>query len=368
MIAQGILLQRGTQYPRAHPIREIVAKLLDISTGTVKRYLAEENAIPQDDHMKEPVKRGRKKMTTEQAREKWSGQFKLISDKILECRKNGEVLTIHKLAVYLKEENNDFDYTYGALRYYLVRMGFRYGKISKTFKSARCKPYIIDWAKRYCIARIAALEQGKKGERMDKVDAFLDETWMYQNASGGYSWYLDDKTWFAGRGAKNRWCIGNVVLELKVSTGRENRRADGRRVYTFNAHGLNSAGSLRTFAEYSETADYILFAVRSQHQWHVTPVKLHVSLNAPALGDGGPPAAVPRRLMDRTQMQVTRMQLRVGTVCRGQGGHERGTTLGLGPDRNLSEWLDTVVEWSESLSEDRRLDRLFSSVIGRRPL
>ena len=47
---------------------------------------------------------------------------------------------------------------------------------------------------------------------LDYVDAFTDETHLFQDETGNYSWYLDEKSWSSGKGGKNKWGMVHVIF------------------------------------------------------------------------------------------------------------------------------------------------------------
>ena len=44
------------------------------------------------------------------------------------------------------------------------------------------------------------------------VEAFIDETWLFQGETGRYSWFLDERVWSKPNGSKNKWGFVSVLF------------------------------------------------------------------------------------------------------------------------------------------------------------
>ena len=116
-------------------------------------------------------------------------------------------MTIDKLALYLREEM-DYDFSYSAVRYYMLRLGFSYGKICHTIKSGRSKEYVLQWLAAYAQRRVTFADTPDA----TVVHAYLDETFLHRDETGKRSWYLDDRQWTTGKIPHTRWAIVQVLF------------------------------------------------------------------------------------------------------------------------------------------------------------
>ena len=198
----------------SHPLRTLVAKLMHVSTDTVRRAVCKvKGASWWDNHTShnrqlDPKKRGPNEKTVEEKRADWCFIYDVLCDKITQCRRDGDTMTIHQVAVFLMEtfgpthDEDTTDWTYAQARYCLMRLGFDFGRISRTLYSGREEK--VAWLKGYCARRVASIEE----KSLSVVEIYIDEVWMYQSASSQWSWFLDNRTWAKGRGITNKWgCI-----------------------------------------------------------------------------------------------------------------------------------------------------------------
>ena len=142
--------------------------------------------------------------------------YKILCDKIKHAKKDGYIVTIPKLLVhvqtaYAEKFGSDVEISDSALRYYMLRMGFKWGRISRKLKSGRTKDYVLAWLHKYANERTDYAEKPSS-----KVLCFLDETFLHQDDTGNFSWYLasDDSptAWTTGVLPKTRWGIVQCVF------------------------------------------------------------------------------------------------------------------------------------------------------------
>ena len=196
-----------------HPLRRLVAMWLGIHPRTVGEcakqvkdvYAGNEGAL-------DVATRGPKAKTVEDYRQEWSSVYEALVGRIQECRRKGETCTVHQLARWFWE-NYDFgeeeaSFTYGQLHYTLKKLGFRFGAVHLKLKSGRDKPYVVDWTKRYAEKRVELLE----AKSLDEVEAYIDETWLYQGETGKLSWFLDSRVWSKTKGVSNKWGFVSVMF------------------------------------------------------------------------------------------------------------------------------------------------------------
>ena len=79
----------------------------------------------------------------------------MIAAYVATQRKNGDIVNIHKLAVYLQDECGDeqLTFTYVMCRYWLKKFGFSYGHIHRKVSDARNKKYVLEWLLAYAKRR-----------------------------------------------------------------------------------------------------------------------------------------------------------------------------------------------------------------------
>ena len=89
----------------SHPLRTLVAKLMHVSTDTVRRAVCKvKGASWWDNHTShnrqlDPKKRGPNEKTVEEKRADWCFIYDVLCDKITQCRRDGDTMTIHQVAV-----------------------------------------------------------------------------------------------------------------------------------------------------------------------------------------------------------------------------------------------------------------------------
>lgn len=121
-------------------------------------------------------------------------------------------MKIDDLLAFLKKEEpgrrGAVSISYDALRYYLIRMGFRCGRIARRVASRRYKDYIIAWLVSYCQRR-TTFARNPTDEQKKEVHFKGDESFIYQNDSGWYSWFVPGENLFWGKakGSAQRWGI-----------------------------------------------------------------------------------------------------------------------------------------------------------------
>jgi len=261
LVHAGKKLQKGTLWktelgPR--PFLALCSELFGIHEITVRRYIKQvDKAAKQKGEVAEPKKRGKKPLTEDDVRKQHPDLFATVSNIILNARKDGCTVYLDKLLVHVNAELGDEDQlTYDGLRYYMLRMGFTFGRISKTIKSGRTKAYVLSWLVRYCTARCSELRAGAKGERLASVDCFLDECGLYQNESGNWSWFLDDRTWSRGKGPSNKWGIVQCMFawwgrEQNSVAAKKTRKS--KRLKEAAAAAGNLGKVVRRFGTFDET-------------------------------------------------------------------------------------------------------------------
>ena len=62
----------------------------------------------------------------------------------------------------------------------------RKGRIQRTIKSGRTKPYVLDWLKAYCGRRHHANLEGAAGGRERHIDVFMDESALWRDEGGNW--------------------------------------------------------------------------------------------------------------------------------------------------------------------------------------
>lgn len=213
-------IAKGAKWPgenkkNAHPRRQVIARMFSISQTTVREYWKKRALLYQRGTRKdaEPQKRGAKKID---ARAQYPDLYKVLSDKIKHAQKNGYIVTIPKLLVHLQDayaENfgEGVMISDSALRYYMLRMGFQWGRISRKLKSGRTKDYVLAWLHKYAGHRADFAQKPST-----KVLCFLDETFLHQDATGDFSWFLASdhtpRAWATGVLPKTRWGIVQCVF------------------------------------------------------------------------------------------------------------------------------------------------------------
>lgn len=132
---------------------QCIATLLGICYKTIKRsatFLKERSA---HSTLPEPAKRGAHKMTVEEYQQKYGNAYNAILHHLSQAKTSGETMDIDKLLLLLREEVPEvypaIEIGYEALRYYLRRLGFKHGRISRRLATDRNKDYIIAWLLAY---------------------------------------------------------------------------------------------------------------------------------------------------------------------------------------------------------------------------
>jgi hypothetical protein len=211
------LLARGMKWPKVNPVRQVAAKLLGISPNTVKDHLKfvkkAIEATSEGCSVKLPVvKLGPRKKGVDQYRAEWPDFYEQIGELVKNAQRQGTTLSVHKLNRLVTEANPDDDFTYNMMRYYLKKLGFRYGHITRSIKSGRTKPSVVEWLKRYCARRHQLNVEGQAGNHPDKIDAFLDESALWRDDGGNLSWYHDDNVWAKVNVPKEKWMVVQVIF------------------------------------------------------------------------------------------------------------------------------------------------------------
>ena len=252
------MMIKGDNWPKQAPARCVIAKLFNINPKTVARYMKQYNKVDNDDTgsnggsddegnpMPAPMSPGPKPCTVAEQRSKYPTLFKTLNARFMVAKKSGETLTVDKLlrAVVAEQEEHDAKMAKGnkkqwkngkedkaeievfkkgidqykdineALRYHLLRLGFRYGQIKFNLKSYRSKPYVLSWLHSYCGRRMAAVKDGVLGKRQNTVDFFGDETGLWRQECGRFSWFCgSDNSWDKLKNKKSeKWGIAQMML------------------------------------------------------------------------------------------------------------------------------------------------------------
>ena len=150
-----------------------------IDPNTVRDSVAEYNkeigkeglgAKNTQEQLPEKQKKGRPKKRPHEYRAERPDLFLWVRDLIAAARGTGDVLTVEKLIEQLWDQM-EIDMGYNQLRYLLLKMGFRYGRIMKGIKSGRLVARNLSWLHDYCVRRryYASVPQ------LNTVHVFLDE-------------------------------------------------------------------------------------------------------------------------------------------------------------------------------------------------
>ena len=87
-------------------------------------------------------------------------------------------------------------------------MGFKQGRISRRVASGRYKDYVIKWLLSYCDRR-TSFARNPSPEQLREVHFYCDESFIYRNDHGHYSWYIpgEQHQWGKAQGSAQRWGI-----------------------------------------------------------------------------------------------------------------------------------------------------------------
>ena len=128
---------------------QCVSLLFGVCYRTIKRaatFLKERSAHAT---LPEPKTRGKTKMTVEEYQAHYGNAYNAITFHLSNAKKNGETMDVDKLLEALRKEEpqvyHAMEIGYEALRYYLRRLGFKHGRISRRLATQRNKEYILAW-------------------------------------------------------------------------------------------------------------------------------------------------------------------------------------------------------------------------------
>ena len=241
LIREHGFIRHGPNWPKDHPTRQIVAVLFGIDDHTVQRYCADVNSKAEDNPDVErcrlvsgPKKPGPQRRTVEEQRANYPNLFRVLHERFLSAKQNGEILTVDKMLSHVrdtakkqkrehkKDENHWVEVFTGgnlkdefeAMRYHLIKLGFAHGAIKFSLKSYRSKPYVMGWLKKYCEMRLQSTKDGIRGKLKGVVDIFGDETGLWKHEHGKYSWFLiGDNAWDKIKRKKGeRWGIAQFMF------------------------------------------------------------------------------------------------------------------------------------------------------------
>jgi hypothetical protein len=218
LLDTGRLLLRGNHFKtdgKGHPINVIVGLLMQVHPNTVAAHLAQFKATVGESvgargvqgHMAAAAKHGPKK---KDARAASPLLFDVLREKVNHARTHGYTLTIDKLLLHVRESNDlpGIELSHPQLRYYLLRMGFHYARIQPTIKSGRSRGDVVQWLISYSQRRVDFADTPD----VAVVHMYCDETFLYRDETGQYSWYLDEKRWEMGQLPHDRWGISQALF------------------------------------------------------------------------------------------------------------------------------------------------------------
>jgi len=197
---------------------ECIGFLFGISYMTIQRsvtFLKERSAHAT---LPDPATRGRKKMTREEYQQAYGTVYNAVLEYLKAAKKNGETVQVDKLLLHLREEEpggrESMDMALDTLRYYLTRMGFKHGRISRVLTCSRNKDYIIAWLIAYCQRRTKFATDPTE-DMLHEVHFYVDESFLYRNDAGKFSWFCpgDQHQWAKPTGTKQRWGIVHGIFD-----------------------------------------------------------------------------------------------------------------------------------------------------------
>ena len=209
---KGRYLARGWDWegiPGTNKCRWLAHVLFKVALSTIQRAVERtKKKAPQ------PKKRGPK--VTSDPITLWPTLYAVIAAYVAKQRKNGDIVNIHKLAVYLQDECGDEEltFTYVMCRYWLKKFGFSYGHIHRKVSDARNKKYILEWLLAYCKRRKRYAENPTAADR-NKILLFIDEAALRRDHTGNYSWFPPEKggrIWGKCVGSSIRWGVVACIL------------------------------------------------------------------------------------------------------------------------------------------------------------
>jgi hypothetical protein len=235
-------------------------------------------------YIKEPKRKG---PTPKDGRLVQPVLFETISKRIDEAQLEGDVVTIHKLAVELQELSEagklgesesdggpdaplrEKAFTYEYVRYWLKRFGMEYGRLNRKWGVGRCREYVLRWLLSYSErrARWAHFNPAESSTSISEAEAltvqcFIDEAFLYRNDSGNYSWHRKgDCQWAKAKGASQRWGIVQCMftwwekLPEGEDTPQPGPRPRKRRKKHHEADPANPPGWIRRFAKFECTLE-----------------------------------------------------------------------------------------------------------------
>ena len=157
-------------------------------------------------------------MTPKDYQEKYGMAYNAILDYLKNAKQTGETVDVDNLLIALREEepgvSEAINMAYDSLRYYLTRMGFKRGRICRRLTTSRNKGYIIAWLLAYCERRMKFATDPTE-EMLNEVHFYVDESFLYRNDAGYFSWYApgDQFMWGKANGSKQRWGIVHGIFD-----------------------------------------------------------------------------------------------------------------------------------------------------------
>mgnify|MGYP005677160433 CR=1 FL=1 len=223
-----------------HTTRLCCAFLLNVSAGFVQKSLKYLKDNAPNLRLPAPKKRGRKKLTPQQYQQKYGTMYNAIFEYLKECKKKGDVATVDKMNILINQESQ-VEISYDALRYYLIRLGFKQGRISRRVTTSRNKDYVIQWLLSYADRRAKFARDPDHAK--DEVHFYLDESFIYRNDAGNFSWYVDgdQHKWAKPSGTKHRWGIFHGIFDwfeapFEAGGGVDDNEGRARKRRKKNAH------------------------------------------------------------------------------------------------------------------------------------
>ena len=203
------------EIPGSNKARWLAHELLGVAESTVQRAVSRKRKLEEKKVTTlKPKKRGRE--TESNPINAWHSLYVLIAAYVATQRKNGDVVTVHKLAVHLQDEAGDetLIFSYNMVRYWLKKFGFSYGHIHRKVSDARNKEYVLKWLLAYCKRRTRYAKNPTVADKK-KILIFMDEAALRRDHTGSYSWYPPGpggRIWGKSVGSSIRWGVVQCLL------------------------------------------------------------------------------------------------------------------------------------------------------------
>lgn len=214
LIASKVLVKGQrykTRFPQYYKLRACVAFLMGVSVMTVRRSMEFLKNNNQNAALPKTKPSGRKKMTKAEYQQKYGTVYNAIFQFLRDCKKEGITAKIDDLVAFLRTEEpgrGARQMSYDAVRYYMIKMGFRHGRLTRRIASRRYLAYVINWLVAYCKRR-TEYARNPTPEQKKEVHFMCDESFVYRNDSGWYGFFIpgDNLFWGKAKGSAQRWGI-----------------------------------------------------------------------------------------------------------------------------------------------------------------